>query len=123
MPVDFETYSPDDGRIDLTEGTNAREILAILLEHRGVGFTPGELHEQTDVARGSINPTLARLEDAGLVRHKGEYWAVAEDGRLAAASAAVLGVEAVEDSYGEDWYGENPGWEESLPDLSGEDDG
>ena len=81
MPVDFETYSPENGRIDLGEGTNARAILSVLLEHPGVGFTPAELHEQTGVARGSVGPTLSRLEDAGLVRHKGDYWAVAEDDR------------------------------------------
>lgn len=118
MPVEFDTYSPDDGRLDLTDGTNAHTLLSFLLEHPDIGFTPAELHERTGVPRGSVNPTLARLEDAGLVRHKGEYWAAAEDDRLAAASAAVLGVQAASDAHGEDWYAHNPGWAEDLPDLS-----
>ena len=117
MPVDFEEYTPEDGRIDLTEGTNAHALLSFLVEHSGVGFTPAELHEQMDIPRGSVNPTLARLERAGLVRHKGDYWAAADDDRLAAASAAVLGLEAVHDAHSDDWYGQNPGWDADLTDL------
>lgn len=123
MPVDFEDYSPDDGRIDLAEGTNARRLLTLLLEHPGVGFTPAELAERTDVARGSVNPTLARLERAGLVRHKGDYWAAVEDDRLAAASAAVLGLDAASEAHGDDWYADNPDWSEDLPDLSDGEEG
>lgn len=122
MPVEFDTYSPDDGRLDLTEGTNAHALLSFLLEHPEVGFTPAELHERTGVARGSINPTLARLEQAGLVRHKGEYWAAAEDDRLAAASAAVLGVEAAAEASSDDWYARNPGWADDLPDRREDED-
>lgn len=122
MPVDFENYSPDNGRIDLTQGTNAQVILRFLLEHQGVGFTPAELAEKTNVARGSVNPTLSRLERAGLVRHKGDYWAAAEDDRLAAASAAVLGIESATETYDDDWYGQNPDWDEDLPDLSDDEE-
>lgn len=118
MPVDFEEYVPEDGRIDLTEGTNAHALLSFLVEHPNIGFTPAELHGQTKVLRGSINPTLARLERAGLVRHKGDYWAAADDDRLAAASAAVLGVQAAHDAYSDDWYAQNPDWADDLGDRS-----
>lgn len=121
MPVDFEKYSPEDGRIDLTEGTNARALLSFLLEHAGVGFTPAELHAQTDIPRGSVNPTLARLERAGLVRHKGDYWAAEDDDRIAAASASILGLTSVAESYSDDWYARNEGWSEDLDDLSGDE--
>ena len=122
MPVDFEKYSPEDGRIDLTPGTNARVLLSFLLKHPDVGFTPAELHEQTNVPRGSINPTLARLERAGLVRHKGDYWAAADDDRLAAASAAVLGLQAVHDAHSGDWYAQNPDWADDFDDLSDDEE-
>lgn len=122
MPVDFDTHSPEQGRLDLSEGTNAREILTVLLQHPGVGFTPAELHEQTGIPRGSTGPTLSRLEDAGLVRHKGDYWAAAEDDRLAAASAAVLGLQAIEERYSDDWYANNPDWAADLPDISNTDE-
>ncbi|PSP37500.1 transcriptional regulator [Halobacteriales archaeon QH_7_65_31] len=118
MPVDFEEYSPDHGRVELTEETNARTLLSFLIKHRGVGFTPAELHEQTDVPRGSINPTLARLERGGLVRHKGDYWAAADDDRLAAASAAILGLQTAHETHSDDWYARNPNWTESLDDRS-----
>lgn len=122
MPVEFDEYTEDDGRIDLTEGTNARLLLSVLLENPGIGFTPAELHEQTDVPRGSINPTLGRLEAAGLVRHKGDYWAAERDDRLAAASAASIGLESVADAHAEDWYGRNRGWAADMPDLGEDED-
>lgn len=118
MPVQFDEYDEDKPRIDLTEGTNAREIMALLVENPGIGFTPAEIHEQTDIPRGSIGPTLKRLKDAGLVRHKGDYWAVEKDDRLAAVSAAMFSFDSVKDTYSDDWYAENKGWSEDLPDLS-----
>lgn len=118
MPVDFETHDRDSPRLDLSEGTNARALLEVLLQHPGVGFTPSELSAQTDVPRGSVGPTLKRLQNAGLVRHKEPYWAVAEDDRLGAATASILGLEAATESFSEDWYAENEGWAEDLPDLS-----
>lgn len=121
MPVKFDEYDEDTPRVELAPGTNAREIMTVLLENPGIGFTAGELHERTDIPRGSINPTLGRLHDAGLVRHKGDYWAVTTDDRLAAANAAVLGVRSATDTYAEDWYGENEGWSDDLPDLQEDD--
>lgn len=117
MPVGFERHTPDSPRIDLSEETNARRLLQFLLRHPGVGFTPSELATETGVARGSVGPTLDRLEAAGLVRHKEPYWAATEDDRLAAATASLLGLEAVADSV-DDWYAANEGWADDLPDLS-----
>lgn len=118
MPVDFEKHEPGDRRIDLSEGTNARAILEVLLHEPGVGYTPSELAEQTGIPSGSVGPTLRRLEAAGLVRHKKPYWAAAEDDRIASATAAFLGVATASDSFDDDWYGQNDGWAENLPDLS-----
>jgi hypothetical protein len=120
MPVEFDSYTTDQGRLDLSEGTNARAILTLLLEHPGVGFTPAEIHEETGIPKGSVNPTLGRLERAGLVRHKEPYWAAADDERIAAASAAVLGVRTV--GTHDDWYAQNDDWAENLPDISESED-
>jgi predicted transcriptional regulator len=122
MPVDFEKYSPEDGRIDLAPGTNARALLSFLLENPGVGFIPTELHDQTDIPRGSVNPTLARLERAGLVRHKGDYWAAADDDRIGAATASVLGLTSVAETYDDDWYARNESWSDDLDDLSDDEE-
>lgn len=120
MPVDFEAHKPGNPRVDLSEGTNARRLLEFLLENPGVGYAPAELAEQTGVPRGSVGPTLKRLEEAGLVRHKEPYWAAAEDDRIAAATAAFVGIETVGSTFSDDWYAQNEGWEEELPDLSNE---
>lgn len=121
MPVDFDTHEPGDPRVDLSKGTNARQLLEFLLETPTVGYTPAELAEETGVPRGSVGPTLNRLESAGLVRHKEPYWAAAEDDRIAAATAAFIGVESVSSTFSDDWYAENDGWAAELPDLSDEE--
>jgi hypothetical protein len=121
MPVDFETHEPGNSRVDLSEGTNARQLLEFLLESPTVGFTPAELAAETAVPRGSVGPTLKRLETAGLVRHKEPYWAAADDDRLAAATASFIGLETVASTYSDDWYARNEGWADELPDLSDED--
>jgi DNA-binding IclR family transcriptional regulator len=106
--------------LDLSDGSNAQVILEYLLKNPGIGYTPAELGEATGIPRGSVGPTLKRLEDAGLVRHKKPYWAAAEDGRLAAAAASVIGLEGVASRYSDDWYANNEGWADDLPDLSNE---
>jgi len=121
MPVEFETHEPGDPRVDLSEGTNARRLLEFLLKTPTVGYSPAELAEETEVPRGSVGPTLNRLESAGLVRHKEPYWAAAEDDRIAAATAAIVGVETAASTYSDDWYAQNEGWDETLPDLSDEE--
>lgn len=118
MPVDFETYDPSDPRVDLSEGTNARRLLSFLLANPAVGYTPRELAAETGVARGSVGPTLKRLQTAGLVRHKEPYWAAPDDDRIASATASVLGFESVEAIADDDWYAQNDDWADELPDLS-----
>jgi predicted transcriptional regulator len=118
MPVDFETHDPGNPRVDLAEGTNARRVLEFLLETPTVGYTPAEIAEETEIPRGSIGPTLNRLEAAGLVRHKEPYWAAPEDDRIAAATAAYVGIKATASTYSDDWYAQNEKWAEELPDLS-----
>lgn len=66
-------------------------------------FTQTELHEETGIKRGSVGGALSRLEDRGLVRHRGRYWAIAEDDRLA-SYAAQMG--ASSSSTTDDYYGE-----------------
>lgn len=109
MPVDFETYDPDDARergLRLTEGSNAYEILQFLAAHPEQGFTPKEIGEETGVPRGSVGTTLARLEERDLVRHKEPYWAIGDDERLGAYGAMVHGLDAAADRFGEEDWGD-----------------
>ncbi|GAB3329932.1 hypothetical protein GCM10027355_36050 [Haloplanus salinarum] len=89
--------------LDLQEGTQPYQILQFLAEHSDQAFTQTELHEETGIKRGSVGAALSRLEDRGLVRHRGRYWAIAEDDRLA-SYAAQMG--ASSSSTTDDYYGE-----------------
>lgn len=115
MAIRFDEYEPTAGRIDLAEGTNAHAILSFLAEDPELGYAPKEIHEATGVRRGSVGSTLSRLEAHGLVRHKGDYWAIAADDRLGVLAAMGLSMDAFDDRP--DRYAEDDGWADGLPDL------
>ena len=79
MPIDIDRFeeSPEES---LRAGgeTNAEKLLRFLSSHPEQAFTPTEVHDATDVPRGSVGVVLSRLEDRGLVRHRGDYWAIAD---------------------------------------------
>lgn len=97
-------------------GTNAHELLAVLLDHSDMGFSPKELAEITDVPHSSVHKTLSRLRDRGLVRKVDSYWAVAED-VTASEVANVVSLQQIEAEYGDDAYGEDDEWADEAPDL------
>lgn len=74
MPVEFDQYNPDSGSI--RESSNAGQILRFLARSPESGFAPTEIANHLDLARGSVGPTLQRLEERGLVRHKEPFWAI-----------------------------------------------
>lgn len=113
MPVDFKSYDPNDHSLQLTEGSNAHTILTFLADHPAQGFTPKEISDATDLPRGSVGTTLSRLHDRGLVRHKEPYWAIGDDDRLASYGAMIHGVEAAEERFGDDDFGD---WQETAVD-------
>jgi DNA-binding IclR family transcriptional regulator len=104
MPISIDRFDDEPAEIlDLQEGTQPYQILQFLAEHSDQAFTQTELHEETGIKRGSVGGALSRLEDRGLVRHRGRYWAIAEDDRLA-SYAAQMG--ASSSSTTDDYYGE-----------------
>ena len=100
----------------VTPGTNAHELLVVLLEHPEMGFTPKELAEMTDVPHSSVHKTLARLREKGLVRTVDSYWAAAED-VAASRIANVVSLQEIEAEYGDDAYGNDDDWAQTVPDL------
>lgn len=78
MPIDIETFESGDPE-ELAEPTNAERVLAFLAERRDKAFKQSEIADGAGVKRGSISTVLSRLHDRGLVRHKGEYWALTDD--------------------------------------------
>ena len=51
---------------------------------------------------GSISVVLSRLEDWGLVRHKGNYWALSEEDEVAAYTSMLESTRAANDHFGEE---------------------
>jgi len=104
MPISIDHFDEELADVlDHQKGTQPYRILQFLAENREQAFTQTEIHEATDIKRGSVGAVLSRLEDRGLVRHRGRYWAIAEDDRLASYAAQVNTSSA---STTDDYYGD-----------------
>lgn len=78
MSIDHFKKAPVKA-LKIEEGTNAEKTLNFLLKNPDKAFARKEIMEATGIENGSIGVTLSRLKERGLVRHKGNYWALAED--------------------------------------------
>ncbi|MFB6074846.1 MAG: TrmB family transcriptional regulator [Haloarculaceae archaeon] len=79
MPIDIETFerTPEQELWADRKGVIGTDaVLAFLSERPDQAFTATEIREGADLPRGCIGIALARLEDAGRVRHRGAYWTV-----------------------------------------------
>lgn len=101
MPIDIETFesSPED-RLQHSGETNADRVMRFLATHPEQAFTQSEIRDATDVKAGSISVVLSRLEDRGLVRHKGNYWALGEVDDVAAYASMLESTRAANDRFG-----------------------
>lgn len=109
MPVKFDEYEAASEDLDwaVDPSSNAYAILSFLAEYPETGFTPAEIHEASEIPRGSVGTTLRRLDDRGLVRHKEPYWAVDSRG-IEAYEAVLRSLEAVETSTTYEWGDADP---------------
>lgn len=73
MPSDTQ-----DADIDLTPGTAKAEIVVFLYNNPDSGFSAGDIHDQLDIASGTVKTTLTRLNNDGLIRKNedGDYHAL-----------------------------------------------
>lgn len=113
MPVNFDEYretSEANEALPVDPASNAYKILSYLATYPELGFKPGEIREHVDVSVGSLNPTLARLEERDLVEHESPYWSAGDDDRLAALGGTIASMRAFEDRHGEDEF---DGWHET----------
>lgn len=110
MPIsrrEFETESTNT--LEFGEGTQPRRILRFLADNSDAAFTQSEIHKETGIKCGSVGGVLSRLEPRGLVRHRGRYWMIGEDDRLAAYSAQKSASSAsVTDDYFEGINADGP---------------
>lgn len=107
MPIDidhFETAPESELAARGDELTNAEQVLSFLSTHDDQAFTPKEIREATDVPRGSVGVVLSRLEESGLVRHRGEYWAAGDPEAIDKELTAVATARAAGERFG----GEDP---------------
>lgn len=114
VPIGIDRFEEDDEAELRADGhTNAERILAFLSANSEQAFTPKELHEATDVARGSVGVVLSRLESRELVRHRGEYWAIDPDAEVDATLTSLATARSATERFGredpEEW---GPGVEE-----------
>lgn len=108
MPIDIDRFEegPEE---ELRAGgrTNAEEILSFLASNPDRAYTPKEIHEETRVARGSVGVVLSRLEERELVRHRGEYWAIADVEDIEKTLSAMATARAATERFGpedpEEW--------------------
>ena len=104
MPINIDRFENDrDGVLDFEQGTQPHTILTFLATNDEQAFTQTEIHEATDIPRGSVGVVLSRLEERGLVRHRGRYWAIMDDERLASYAAQQV---ASSSSTTDDYYAE-----------------
>ena len=101
MPIDIETFN-DSSESELTGETNAERIITFLARNDDKAFTPSEIADGSGVKKGSVSTVLSRLEDADLVRHKGEYWAIGDMDRVRDAYDFHKTVERLNEQYGEE---------------------
>lgn len=55
------------------------QVAAYLYRHRDHAYTRAEIAAGIDADANAVGTALSRLKDRGLVRHKGEYWALTDD--------------------------------------------
>ncbi|MDL0128175.1 helix-turn-helix domain-containing protein [Halobacterium salinarum] len=103
--------------------TNEYRALSFLVAHRGYGFTPNVIAEQTEIGESNVSKTLECLFEKDLVeRSDSIYYVPPEDAetlkkRLESLDAAVkLFENAPADAYSED------GWENEVQSLDHSED-
>jgi len=75
MSIDIDQFNEHSSE-ELEELSNAEYVLQFLYNNRDNAWKATEIATQTAVSENSIHPVLGRLEERGLVRHKGTYWAI-----------------------------------------------
>lgn len=83
MPVDIDRF--ESGKLP-DEPSAPEQVVTFLAGNRDKAFTRAEIAAAVDASPNAVGTALSRLKERGLVRHKGEFWAITDDEeRLAAA--------------------------------------
>ncbi|AKU07815.1 helix-turn-helix domain-containing protein [Haloferax gibbonsii] len=83
MPVSIDDFESGD----LPRGPSVPEqVVTYLYTHSDQAFTRSEIATAISENPNTVGTALSRLKDRNLVRHKGEFWAIAEDQERVAAA-------------------------------------
>lgn len=116
MSIDIEKFEHGDTDA-LDEPTNAERVVSFLARHDDRAWKQSEIAARTGVKHNSIGTVLRRLHDQGLVRHKGEYWAITDDDdRLTSALDIHRITERLDERYGRE---QKDDWVPSTADTDG----
>lgn len=118
MPISKDRFEriEDDG---ISPGTNAERILDLLVRNRDLAFTMTEIADEADVTRGSVGPTLKRLQEDGYVDHRGTYWRVSES--VLASSAGLAHASEAASMYDDGEEFDVSAWAEEADDGDAKD--
>lgn len=79
VPIDVEEFESVE---DVEERSTSERIVELLLENRDAAFTRGEIASAIDRDPNTVGTNLSRLKERGLVRHRGNHWAITDDRQL-----------------------------------------
>ena len=99
MPIDIERFTGSADE-ELTEVTNAERVIRFLYQNDDKAFTPSEIAEGTGVKKTSIGTVLRRLEERGLIEHKGDYWAIGDEQVVLNAFRFHQTMDALDERFG-----------------------
>lgn len=87
----------------VTPETNAERIVAFLTHHEDKAFKISEIQDRIGIKKGSVGPTLSRLEERGVVDHRANYWAISDSYAASQEAVAHTGETAAEYDDGEEF--------------------
>lgn len=99
MPVsrdEFDEFAEES--LDLSEGSDARQVLSFLDQHAEQAYTRNEIAEETGLPAEEVDSVLQRLDARRLVAHRGDHWAVDEH-RVASLAGMSHGFAVAEERY------------------------
>lgn len=103
MPIskdEFRGIDEDEtAMLDLSPDTTQGKLYRFLLVNADKAFRQREIIDAVDIPKGSVGPTLKRLEQHGLVEHRDRFWALA-DAEHAIASAGLHGAATADEIDG-----------------------
>lgn len=113
MPVSIDEF--EEG--ELPEGPSVPEqVVAYLYRNSEQAFTRSEVATAIEADPNTVGTALSRLKARGLVRHRGEYWAItADEARVNAAYDLHLAGRRLD---AEDGGIDAEEWDETAPETA-----